>query len=65
MIRYIFTFILVFVVINGWPVESSNHWAFKTVQRPIVPKIDSDWPNDQIDRFVLSKLLKKGMGSMN
>ncbi|MDP6892713.1 MAG: DUF1549 and DUF1553 domain-containing protein [Verrucomicrobiota bacterium] len=61
MIRYIFTFILVFVVINGWPVESSNHWAFKTVQRPIVPKIDSDWPNDQIDRFVLSKLLKKGM----
>ena len=61
MIRYIFTFILVFFVINCWSIESSNHWAFKTVQRPIVPKIDSDWPNDHIDRFVLSKLLKKGM----
>ena len=61
MIRYIFTFILVFFVINCWSIESSNHWAFKIVQRPIVPKIDSDWPNDHIDRFVLSKLLKKGM----
>ena len=61
MIRHIFTFILAFVVIKGWSIESSDHWAFEAVKRPIVPKINSDWPNNNIDRFVLSNLLKREM----
>ena len=61
MIRHIFTFILAFVVIKSWSIESSDHWAFKAVKRPIVPKINSDWPNNNIDRFVLSNLLKREM----
>ena len=61
MIRHILTFIVMFVVIKVWSIDSSDHWAFKTVNRPIIPKINSDWPNNHIDRFVLSKLLKHGI----
>ena len=61
MIRNILTFTLAFVFINCWSNESSSHWAFKTIKRPTVPKVNSDWANSHIDSFVISKLLKNGM----
>jgi mono/diheme cytochrome c family protein len=36
---------------------NTNHWAFKTPQRPALPKVsDKKWPRTPIDHFVLAKL---------
>ena len=37
-----------------------NHWAFKPVQRPDVPAVDSDWIINDLDRYVISLLKEKG-----
>lgn len=31
-------------------------WAFQSPRRPDVPRVDSDWPKTEIDRFVYDKL---------
>ncbi|TWT98693.1 PSD1 and planctomycete cytochrome C domain-containing protein [Neorhodopirellula pilleata] len=42
---------------QGAPFQS--HWAFVTVAQPTVPEtVGSDWPHNDIDRFVLDKLLE-------
>ena len=61
MNRHILVIILVFFVCQVWSMETMNHWAFKAVKRPVVPRVDSNWPNGNIDNFILSKLLKEGM----
>lgn len=36
---------------------NTNHWAFKTPQRPALPNVsDKKWPSTPIDNFVLAKL---------
>ena len=37
-----------------------NHWAFKPVQKPDVPAVDSDWVINDLDRYVISLLKEKG-----
>lgn len=43
--------------------KAREHWAFKPVKAPAVPKVkDADrWAKSDLDRFVLAKLESKGM----
>ena len=36
-----------------------NHWAFKPVQRPEVPAVNSDWIINDLDRYVISLLKER------
>ncbi|MFI4876413.1 MAG: PSD1 and planctomycete cytochrome C domain-containing protein [Blastopirellula sp. JB062] len=37
--------------------RKSQHWAWQPLSRPLAPKVASGhWPQDDIDRFILSKL---------
>ena len=39
-----------------------EHWSWQPLQSPSVPTVDgSNWPRDDIDRFVLSKLNEAGL----
>jgi hypothetical protein len=40
--------------INAAP--TAQHWAYQKPQRPALPHIDSNWPRNAIDQFVLAKL---------
>jgi hypothetical protein len=43
------------------PAEARSFWAFRPVQRPVVPKVnDAGWVRNPIDAFVLAKLETKG-----
>src|SRR5690606_6913868 len=38
------------------------HWAFVPPERPELPPVQqTDWPRNEIDRFVLAKLEERGM----
>ena len=39
---------------QGAPIE--QHWALRPVQRPSVPIVESSWPRNEIDAFILAKL---------
>lgn len=41
--------------------EYEDHWAFQVPVRPRVPKLNSDWPRNPIDHFVLRKLTENGL----
>ncbi|XOV93721.1 MAG: DUF1553 domain-containing protein [Bacteroidota bacterium] len=41
--------------------EYKPHWAFIKPEKGKVPNIESDWPVNEIDQFILSKLIKKGI----
>ena len=42
--------------------QQRDFWAFRTVQNPAVPPVrEKAWPNNPIDRFILSKLEEKGL----
>ena len=38
-----------------------HYWAFQTVVRPPVPRVDSDWVRTPIDAFILQALREKGI----
>ena len=38
-----------------------EHWSFTRLVRPEVPPVDSDWPRNSIDSFVLKKLKAAGL----
>jgi hypothetical protein len=47
----------------AWPAlaesitNRTDWWSFKPARKPVVPAInDSDWPRNQLDQFVLSKI---------
>ena len=43
------------------PTPQSNHWAFRSPQRPGSPNLHaSPWPSGNIDGFVLAQLQKRG-----
>ena len=37
----------------------SQHWAFQPIRRPGIPRLQSDWIKNPIDRFILARLLKE------
>lgn len=41
--------------------EYKKHWAFIPPVMPDVPEADSDWPSNDIDKFILAKLEEKGL----
>ena len=42
--------------------DKRDHWSFKPVTRPDPPTTqDSEWPRNDIDRFVLSRLEQEGL----
>ncbi len=47
-------------VLRRWIAEGAayeQHWAFVPPRRPPLPRVsDSDWPRNEIDRFVLARL---------
>ncbi len=53
--------VIICVVMVHKVAMGSDHWAFKLVKRPVVPSVDSAWPNGNIDRFVLARLYENGM----
>ena len=38
---------------------STDHWSFQPVQRPNIPEVKGDWGNNEIDSFILEKILSK------
>lgn len=47
---------------GGQAEAASDHWAFRTPQRPEVPRVVArEWPLNPIDRFVLSHLEQAGV----
>ncbi|MGI9456262.1 MAG: DUF1549 domain-containing protein, partial [Aeoliella sp.] len=45
----------------GRGAELPQHWSYRPIKRPTVPTVDSDWPNNEIDHFVLRRLHQEGM----
>ena len=44
---------------RDWIQSGANydrHWAFVAPQRPAVPQVQSNWPRNEIDRFILRRL---------
>ncbi|MEW4526394.1 PSD1 and planctomycete cytochrome C domain-containing protein [Maioricimonas sp. JC845] len=42
--------------------EYEQHWAFIAPERPELPEVkDSDWPQNEIDHFVLRRMREKGL----
>jgi hypothetical protein len=42
--------------------KARSHWAFRPVTAPEVPAVkDADWPRDDVDRFVLSRIEAAGL----
>ncbi|MCC6232675.1 MAG: PSD1 domain-containing protein [Verrucomicrobiales bacterium] len=44
-----------------WPeVATTAHWAFRPVATPAIPQVKrTDWPKDDLDRFILARLEKE------
>jgi len=43
-------------------VSDREHWAFRPLTNPTPPEVQgTDWPINEIDRFILAKLEKKGL----
>ncbi len=38
-----------------------KHWSFLPPKRPAVPPVESAWPRNPIDRFVLARLQREGL----
>jgi hypothetical protein len=48
----------------AFPLEErkGSHWAWKKIERPAVPEVkQSDWPANDIDRFLLAKMEAAGI----
>ncbi|HYH56848.1 MAG TPA: DUF1549 domain-containing protein, partial [Anseongella sp.] len=41
--------------------EYEKHWAFIAPEKPPVPALESDWPMNDIDRFILDKMQQTGL----
>lgn len=42
--------------------EYSRHWSFELLPSNVdVPVVDSDWPQDEIDNFILARLEQEGL----
>ena len=41
--------------------ETGRHWAFEPINHPDPPDVDSTWPRNEIDQFILSRLDQEGI----
>ncbi len=41
--------------------ETMRFWSFQPVTRPAVPEVNSEWPANAIDNFILARLEEQGM----
>ena len=42
--------------------EYEPHWAYTRISRPVIPNVvDTSWPRNPIDRFILAKLESEGL----
>ena len=51
-------------LIEKWIEQGAHwqeHWAYLLPQNQTIPQIDSDWPRNEIDNFVLDKIQKAGL----
>jgi hypothetical protein len=39
--------------------NAKQHWAFQPIRRPVPPQVDSAWPRNEIDQFILARLHRK------
>ena len=45
-----------------WDLFRKDHWAFRPIATPVPPAVkDQDWPKNEIDRFVLSRMELAGL----
>ena len=40
---------------------STDHWSFQPVRRPKIPELKGGWANNEIDSFILEKMLSKDL----
>jgi cytochrome c553 len=49
-------------VVADYPKLRKEHWAWQPLREPRVPVVaDSAWPRDDIDRFLLARMIEKGL----
>lgn len=51
-------------LIKQWILEGAiweEHWAYNAPKKEALPKLDSQWPKNRIDHFILAKLKEKGL----
>ncbi len=51
-------------ILRKWIKQGANwqdHWAYLKPIKPEIPKLDTAWGNNAIDKFVLAKLQKEGL----
>jgi hypothetical protein len=48
-------------IVDPPKVDAKLHWSFKPMQRPEVPKVDSDWGRTPIDAFVAARQSEAGV----
>lgn len=41
--------------------DTGRHWAFEPIKYPDPPHVDSAWPRNEIDQFILSRLDQEGI----
>lgn len=41
--------------------DAGRHWAFEPINHPDPPHVDSAWPRNEIDQFILSRLDQEGI----
>ncbi|MEM7011728.1 MAG: DUF1549 and DUF1553 domain-containing protein [Verrucomicrobiota bacterium] len=59
MFRFLF---FTFGLISCGMTEEPSHWAFRQLQDSVLPNVsDSDWPADDLDRFILTKIEAKDL----
>ena len=44
-----------------WPKTEAKHWAYVKPERPALPRLESKWPHNGIDHFILDRLNKESL----
>jgi len=53
--------IALFALAATWATAAEKHWAYRAPVRPSLPRIDTNWPRNAIDWFVLKRLGENGL----
>jgi hypothetical protein len=53
--------IAIFALATTGATATEKHWAYKAPERPSLPRIDTTWPRNAIDWFVLKRLGEKSL----
>ncbi|GIW79103.1 MAG: hypothetical protein KatS3mg105_0910 [Gemmatales bacterium] len=47
--------------LSNAPDDREDFWAFRPLTKPAIPTVDSPWPHNEVDHFILDKLQSKGL----